>query len=87
MRSPATTTISSRGQVVIPDGIRKSMRLEPRTSFLVLAKGDTIVLHRLKEPAWEKFSELTNAAATQAHHLDRAVAGFGKALRSLKNLG
>lgn len=87
MRYPCTTTMSSRGQIVIPDEIRKRMQLEPGATFILMAKGDTIVLHRLKEPSWQTFKGLTDSAATQAHHFDRAIGGFRKALRSLKDIG
>ncbi len=53
MRSPFTTRISSRGQIVIPGPIRKAHALEAGTSFLVLAQDDTIVLHRRQEPPWQ----------------------------------
>ena len=47
MRSPFTTRISSRGQIVIPGPVRKALGIEPGTPFLVIAKKDTVVLHRL----------------------------------------
>ena len=46
MRTPFTTRISSRGQVVIPGPVRKALAIEPGTTFLVLARKDTVVLHR-----------------------------------------
>ena len=50
MKSPFTTRISSRGQIVIPEPIRKTLGIESGDTFLVLAQNDTIVLHRLQEP-------------------------------------
>ena len=82
--NPATTTMSSRGQVVIPDEIRKRLRLEAGTPFIVVARGDTIVLHRLKEPPWKEFDELTTQAQTQGHHLDQAMVGFRKAINKMR---
>ena len=53
MKSPFTTRISSRGQIVIPGPVRKALGIEPGTPFLVIAKKDTVVLHRLQEPPWQ----------------------------------
>jgi len=82
--NPLTTTLSSRGQVVIPDEIRKRLGLEPGTAFIVVARGDTVVLHRLKEPPWKEFDELTKQAQTQGHHLDLAMVGFRKAINKMR---
>ena len=39
----ATTRLSSKGQVVIPEAIRKRLGLEPGTEFVVLGENDTVV--------------------------------------------
>jgi AbrB family looped-hinge helix DNA binding protein len=44
------TTISEKGQVVIPQSIRKELGITPKTKFLVFGKGDTVVMKRLKLP-------------------------------------
>jgi AbrB family looped-hinge helix DNA binding protein len=81
---PATTTMSSRGQVVIPDDVRKRLNLEPGTAFIVVAKGDTVVLHRLTEPPWKDFDALTKQAQNQRKNLDLAMQGFRKAINKLR---
>lgn len=84
MRSPFTTRISSRGQIVIPGAIRKALGIESGTAFLVLAQGDTIVLHRLQEPPWQFFDELTKAAQRQGHQHDAAMQGLMKFMKKMK---
>ncbi len=42
------TKLSERGQVVIPNEIRKQMRLKEGMKFLVLGVEDTIILRRLE---------------------------------------
>lgn len=81
---PATTSISSRGQVVIPQQIRKQLQIQSGTCFIVIARGDTIVLHRLKEPPWKEFDELTPQAKDQGHHLDLAMVAFRKAINKMR---
>ena len=44
------TTISQKGQVVIPQSLRKEMRIKPKTKFLVFGSGDTVIMKRLDLP-------------------------------------
>jgi len=85
MRSPATTRLSSRGQVVIPDTVRKLLRLQPGTMFVVVARGDTVVLQRVKEPSWDQFSDLTAQAHKQAFHVGEAISAFRRAMKMLRS--
>ena len=84
MKSPFMTRISSRGQLVIPGPIRKALRIEAGTPFLVLARNDTIVLHRLKEPPWQFFDRMVKQAAEQGRQHDAAMQGLTKFLKKLK---
>ncbi len=43
-------TISSKGQVVIPQTLRREIGLAPKTKLLVYGKKDTIVLKKIKIP-------------------------------------
>jgi len=81
---PATTKMSARGQVVIPAAIRRRLQLEPGTEFVVLAKGDTIVLQRLAEPPWKEFDSLTSEARRQGHHVDLAMQALKKAFAKIR---
>jgi len=44
------TTMSEKGQVVIPQSIRVELGLKPKTKFLVYGRGDTIILRKLELP-------------------------------------
>lgn len=44
------TTISAKGQVVIPQALRIKLKLKPRTKLLVYGEGDTIIMKRLHLP-------------------------------------
>ncbi len=58
---PQVTTISEKGQVVIPQSIRKELKIKPKSKFLVYGKGDTIILKKLELPdikkEWDKIFE------------------------------
>jgi len=81
---PITTTMSSRGQVVIPEQVRKRLALKPGTPFLVLAKGDTVVLQRLAEPPWKEFDALVSEAQRQGHHTNLAMQSLKKAMTRIR---
>ncbi|MFH1246941.1 MAG: AbrB/MazE/SpoVT family DNA-binding domain-containing protein [Candidatus Micrarchaeota archaeon] len=58
--SEVLTTVSSRGQIVIPEEIRKQTHLVEGSKLVVFARNDTIVLKMLQMPsATEVFSDLT----------------------------
>jgi AbrB family looped-hinge helix DNA binding protein len=84
MRSPFTTRISSRGQVVIPGPVRKALAIEPGTPFLVIARKDTVVLHRLQEPPWQFFDAMVRQAGKQGRQHDAAMQGFAKFVKKPK---
>ena len=48
------TTISEKGQVVIPQSIRKELGIKPKNKFLVYGRGDTIILKKLELPSLKK---------------------------------
>ena len=50
MAEPEITTISAKGQVVIPQTLREKLRLKPKTRLLVYGEGDTIIMRRLYLP-------------------------------------
>lgn len=43
-------TVSSKGQIVIPQTLRREIGLTPKTKLLVYGKKDTIVLKKIKVP-------------------------------------
>jgi AbrB family looped-hinge helix DNA binding protein len=61
-QEPEVTTISAKGQIVIPQSLRKALRIKPRTKFLVFGKGDTVIMKRLELPdvkkEWEEIFKM-----------------------------
>lgn len=58
MANLATTKMSSKGQVVIPEGIRKRLKLKPGTQFVVIGDNDVVILKNITPPSIEEFDEL-----------------------------
>lgn len=78
MADYATTTLSSKGQVVIPEGIRNQLGLKEGDQFVVIGEGDAIILKTITPPKLDEFEGLLALARTEARK-----AGIRKA--DLKN--
>ena len=58
-----TTKISSRGQIVIPQGIREEINAPEGTLFVIIGTNDTLILKKIETPTKEKLiSELDTIA-------------------------
>ena len=66
MSTLATTTLSSRGQVVIPEEIRKRLGLEPGAQFVVVADGDTVIFKLVQPPPLADLAPLLEKARLAA---------------------
>lgn len=55
--------MSKKGQIVIPQKIRKNLKIKPRTRFAVYAKNDTIIMKAFQVPNLdEEWSEIFRTA-------------------------
>ena len=72
MSSIATTKMSSRGQVVIPEKIRERLKLKPGTEFVIIAKGDVVLFKKVSPPSWEQFDALIREARRLSNGRSRA---------------
>lgn len=62
----ATTKMSSRGQVVIPEAVRNEMGLKPGSKFVVLWHDDVVMLKVISPPSREEFTVLQKRLQQQA---------------------
>ncbi len=62
----ATTRMSSKGQVVIPESIRKRLNLLEGAQFLVVGDGDVVILKVVVPPDMAEFDALIKQARQQA---------------------
>lgn len=56
--SVATTKLSSRGQVVIPEKLRKELGLQPGDAFAVTRVDDKLLFEKVEPMSTEEFDEL-----------------------------
>ncbi len=66
METLATTRMSSKGQVVIPETIRKRLKLEEGAQFVVVGNADVIILKAIAMPDLGEFDALIQQARKQA---------------------
>ena len=66
MENLATTKMSSKGQVVIPEDIRRRLNLKTGSQFMVLGEDDVVILKAILPPAMQEFDALIAQARKQA---------------------
>ena len=70
MAEIATTKMSSKVQVVIPEYIRKRLGLGSGYQFVVVGEKDTLILKTISQPKMEEFDKLIGDARKQARRAD-----------------
>ena len=85
MIQPATTKLSSKGQVVIPEDIRRRLGLEAGAQFVVVGEGDVVVLKALKAPKMADFKALLDKAQESAEAAGLTPADVERAIREVRN--
>ena len=65
MADYATTRLSSKGQVVIPEKVRNDLGLNEGDQFVV-GQGDAVILKVITPPRLEEFHELLSQARAEA---------------------
>lgn len=84
MTTPSTTKMSSKGQVVIPEAIRKRLGIEPGDRFVVVAGEDTVILKTIAAPTMDEFDELLGEARKQARRAGLERSDVADALAAIR---
>jgi len=66
MANVSTTKMSSKGQVVIPENIRKRLNLKTGAQFVVLGEKDVVILKNISSPSLDDFDDLISEARKSA---------------------
>jgi len=80
----ATTRLSSKGQVVIPEEVRKTLGLEPGDRFVVLSEGDVVILKRIDAPARSEVRALAAKVRRRARQAGVTAVDVEKAIRGVR---
>ncbi len=84
MQDTATTTLSSKGQVVIPEEIRSRLGLKAGAQFVVVGDRDTVILKVLEPPSLKEFQGLMAQARKAAKHVGLKRADVAKAISKVR---
>ena len=66
MSTVATTRMSSKGQVVIPEDVRNRLGLASGAQFIVVGENDVVILKKIKPPSMADFDGIIQRARRQA---------------------
>ena len=80
MASLATTRLSSKGQVVIPEEIRERLGLKEGTQFVVVGERDVVILKSIAAPAMVEFDDLLRRARSAARKTGLRPAAVRRAI-------
>lgn len=78
------TSMSSRGQVVIPLDIREKLHLNEGEKFVVIGENDTIVLKKLEAPTFNGFDKLLKKTRNLAEKKGLKPSDVEKAIREVR---
>ena len=80
----ATTKMSSKGQIVIPEDIRKRLDLKPGTQFVVLGQDDVVILKTITKPSMNEFDQLISEARKQAKKAGMKKSDIASAIQKVR---
>lgn len=86
MKDIATTRMSSKGQVVIPESIRQSMGLTAGEQFVVVGRGDVVILKTLTVPDMKDFNRLVREARQNARKAGLTRQDVAKAIQRVRRI-
>ncbi len=81
----ATTRMSSKGQVVIPEDVRRRLGLKAGSQFVVVASHDAVVLKPVIEPDMAQFDELLAEARSQARKAGVRKSDIAAVIREIRD--
>jgi len=78
-----TATLTERGQIAIPQDIRKDMHLKPGSKFVVMGRDDTLVLKKIYRP-FERFDDIVEKGRRFAREKGITEKDIEKAIRGYR---
>ena len=79
------TSLSSKGQVVIPDKIRKELGLTTGSKLIVITDGSNLLLKPLEEPKLDTFKRLIDESRKVAKKYNLKKNDVEKAIRKVRS--
>ena len=87
MQALATTRMSSKGQIVIPESIRKRLNLKKGSQFVVMGNEDVVILKAISTPSMDDFEDLIRLARQQAKNVNLKRTDIARAVKAARDRG
>jgi AbrB family looped-hinge helix DNA binding protein len=87
MEKVATTKMTSKGQVVIPEAVRKRLGLKAGSRFVVIGQRDVVILKEIAAPSLREFDDLIASARRSARRAGMKRSDVGRVVRETRGRG
>ncbi|MGA1843600.1 MAG: AbrB/MazE/SpoVT family DNA-binding domain-containing protein [bacterium] len=84
MSKLSTTKMSSKGQVVIPEEIRKRLKLKEGSQFIVIGEKDVVILKSINPPSIKDFDDIIIQARKYAEKSGMKKANISAAITKVR---
>ena len=84
MANVSTTKMSSKGQVVIPENIRKQLNLRAGAQFVVVGEKDVVILKNITSPSLDEFDDLIDKAREEGKRAGIRRSDIGDAILKVR---
>ena len=80
------TRISEKGQIVIPNTLRKEMQINRSDQFMIFGENNTIILKKIEKPAIKKtFDEIAEPLRKVSKEVGLSKKDLAKAIKEVRN--
>ena len=81
----STTKMTSKGQVVIPEGTRKRLGMKPGTQFMILESADALIFKVIQPPSIGEFDKIIAESRRQARKAGLKKSDITKAIKAVRS--
>lgn len=79
------TSVSSKGQIVLPKAIRNSLNLIPGSKLMVFSDGNSILIKPVIQPDISEFQQMMDDAQKWAEEVGLTEDDITDAIRTVRN--
>jgi AbrB family looped-hinge helix DNA binding protein len=84
MANVSTTKMSSKGQVVIPENIRRNLNLKAGAQFIVVGDKDVVILKSISPPSIDEFDKLIAEARKDSKKAGLKKTDIAEAIKKVR---
>ena len=78
------TSVSSRGQIVIPQSLRDKLKIREGEKFIVIGEDNTLVLRKIEMPLFKGFDKLLGKTRDFAKKNELKREGIEQAIKNAR---